>query len=214
MRLYFCCLLPAESGGGTPIADSRNVLQRLPAAVRDRFERDGVLYRRNYVEGLGVSWQEAFRATTEAEVNERCERLGITCEWRTDGALTTWQRTEAIVAHPRTGEQIWFNHAFFFNPRSLEPESLREFMLGEPEDELSTNTSYGDGSPIEPETIEAIRSAYAAERVCVDWLTGDVLLIDNMLVAHSREPYRGKRQIAVAMADPCSRATLSQEKTR
>lgn len=209
MRLYFCCLLRAATGGGTPIADSRKVLGRLPASVRGRFASHGVLYRRNYVEGLGVSWRNAFRTTDPEVVNARCRQSGIDCEWRSDGTLSTVQKTEAILRHPKTGEETWFNHGFFFNPRSLEPESLREFMLGEPEDELSTNTSYGDGTPIEPETIESIRDAYKAERVCFPWQVGDVLLIDNMLVSHAREPYSGPRRIAVAMADPFTRAEIA-----
>jgi hypothetical protein len=82
-------------------------------------------------------------------------------------------------------------------------------MLGEPEEELSTMTYYGDGSPIEPDTIEEIREAFAAERCQFDWTPGDVLLIDNMLVAHARQPYTGARRIAVAMADPCTRTALT-----
>jgi alpha-ketoglutarate-dependent taurine dioxygenase len=209
MRLYFCCLQAPATGGQTPIADSRRVLHRLSQATRQRFHNRGVLYRRNYVEGLGVRWQDAFHTDNPAEVIRRCAELGITCQWRDQDALTTTQRTDAIVRHPHTGEEIWFNHAFFFHPQSLEPESLREFMLGEPEEELSTMTYYGDGSPIEPDTIEEIREAFAAERCQFDWTPGDVLLIDNMLVAHARQPYTGARRIAVAMADPCTRTALT-----
>lgn len=209
MRLYFCCLQPSASGGQTPIADSRRVLERLSPATRLRFAEQGVLYRRNYIAGLGVSWQTAFRTNDPAEVARRCVELGAECAWRDDGSLTTIHRTEAILRHPHSGEEVWFNHSFFFNPHSLEPESLREFMLGEPENELSTNTFYGDGSPIEPEVIEEIRQAFEAERRQFDWILGDLLLIDNMLVAHARQAYTGTRQIAVAMADPCARATLS-----
>ncbi|CAM5231048.1 hypothetical protein SANTM175S_04757 [Streptomyces antimycoticus] len=35
----------------------------------------------------------------------------------------------------------------------------------------------------------------------VDWHTGDLLLIDNMLVAHGRRPYTGTRRVLVAMSD-------------
>jgi hypothetical protein len=208
MRLYFCCLEASKTGGRTPIADSRRVLNRLSAETRLRFREQGVLYRRNYIAGLGVSWQDAFCTDDPAEVTARCAERGIACMWRDGGALTTIQKSEAILRHPVTGEEVWFNHAFFFNPHSLEPESLREFILGEPEDELSTTTRFGDGSPIPVPILEEIRAAYEAERCAPDWRSGDVLLIDNMLVSHSREPFTGARRIAVAMSDPCSRAQL------
>jgi hypothetical protein len=172
-----------------------------------------VLYRRNYIEGLGVSWRDAFHTRDPAEVMARCAQLGIACEWRDGDSLTTFQKTDAILRHPVTGEETWFNHAFFFNPHSLEPESLREFMLGEPEDEISTLSRYGDGSPIAAETIEEIRAAYEAERSAPDWNPGDVILLDNMLVSHAREPYTGTRRIAVAMSDPCTRAQFLSTRT-
>ena len=34
-----------------------------------------------------------------------------------------------------------------------------------------------------------------------DMLPGDLLLVDNIRTAHSREPFEGPRQVLVAMAD-------------
>jgi alpha-ketoglutarate-dependent taurine dioxygenase len=36
----------------------------------------------------------------------------------------------------------------------------------------------------------------------VRWEAGDILLLDNMLVAHGRRAFTGPRQIVVAMAEP------------
>ena len=84
-----------------------------------------------------------------------------------------------------------------------------EFFLSEPEENLSTNTYYGDGSPIEPEAIDELRRAYQAESRSFPWQVGDVLLIDNMLASHGRQPYSGPRKVAVVMADPHSPETRS-----
>ena len=40
-----------------------------------------------------------------------------------------------------------------------------------------------------------------ASAVDVDWRRGDLLLIDNMLVAHGRRPFTGSRRVLVAMSD-------------
>jgi hypothetical protein len=38
------------------------------------------------------------------------------------------------------------------------------------------------------------------------WQEGDIMMLDNMLVAHGREPYAPPRQIVVGMAEPWSRS--------
>ncbi|MEV4920155.1 TauD/TfdA family dioxygenase, partial [Streptomyces tirandamycinicus] len=34
------------------------------------------------------------------------------------------------------------------------------------------------------------------------WQPGDLMLVDNIRTAHSREPYEGPREILVGLADP------------
>jgi hypothetical protein len=53
-------------------------------------------------------------------------------------------------------------------------------------------------------TVEQIYEAYRQEQVAFDWQTGDILMLDNMLCAHGREPFVAPREIAVAMAEPYS----------
>lgn len=78
---------------------------------------------------------------------------------------------------------------------------LRESLLAIfPQEGLPRNVYFGDGSTIEDAVIERIGELYEQAAVNLAWQTGDVLLIDNMLVAHGRSPFRGERKIAVAMA--------------
>ena len=71
-------------------------------------------------------------------------------------------------------------------------------------DELPANTLYGDGKVISDECIANINQAYDAESVSFPWRESDVLIVDNMLVAHSRTTYTGDRKILVGMAQPTS----------
>jgi Taurine catabolism dioxygenase TauD, TfdA family len=64
------------------------------------------------------------------------------------------------------------------------------------------NAYYGDGAPLEPAVLEAIRAAYRQATVTFPWQAGDILLLDNMLTAHGRRPFAGPRTVLVAMANP------------
>jgi hypothetical protein len=67
------------------------------------------------------------------------------------------------------------------------------------DEEPPRNACYGDGSAIEDEALEEIRAAYDRETVVFPWQPRDVLLLDNMLAAHGRRPYRGTRKIVVGI---------------
>jgi len=206
LRLQFCCLHPPAAGGETPIADTRKVLARMSASTRAAFEQKGVLYVRNYRPNAGVSWQAGFGTQSREVVERICRDAGITYEWRAGGVLRTRQHGAAIVRHPTTGDLVWFNHAFFFNVRAIEPAALREVLLTCPDDDpLSTNTLFGDGTPIKAEIIEELRSLYAEASTRWPWRRGDILVIDNMLTAHGRAAYQGERKIVVVMTDSVAR---------
>lgn len=205
LRLYFCCLRPALSGGATPIADCRKVLARLGSNITEKFQRLGWMYVRNFGDGFGLSWQTAFQTKEKALVEDYCRRAQIECEWKTNDRLRTRQVRPAIAEHPRTGELVWFNHATFFHVSTLESRISSVFLREFTAPDLPNNTYYGDGSAIEPDVLDKLRRAYLDEIVPFDWQRGDVLLIDNMLTAHSRESFTGQRKVLVAMAEPFTR---------
>jgi alpha-ketoglutarate-dependent taurine dioxygenase len=207
MKLLFCCVQPAASGGATPLTWSVNVTRRIDAGVKRRFvERGGVMYIRNFGHGVDLSWETTFQTTSKAEVEAFCARTGIQCEWLSATHLRTRQVCQALARHPITHDELWFNQAHLFHLSSLaagEQEMMRQMFATA---DLPRHACYGDGTDIEDDALEHIRQAYAAEMVTFTWEKGDVLLVDNMLVAHGRMPFTGKRTVLVAMGDPRSRA--------
>lgn len=213
LRLCFACMIPAEQGGATPIADCRAIYERLDPAIRARFHEKQVRYVRNLGAGVGFPWQQVFKTDDKAEVEAYCRRNGIAAEWIGPDHLRISYVRPAMASHPRTGEMVWFNHATFFHISTQEP-AIREGLLATMrEEDLPYNTYYGDGSPIEPATLDALRAAYDEATIAFPWQAGDVMLLDNMLVAHGRAPYAGKRRVLVGMADPCNWADVAQKES-
>ena len=68
MKIWFYCMQPALEGGETPIADSRAIYRDMPPAIRERFAERGVMYVRNYGNGLDVDWQQVFGTDSKSEV--------------------------------------------------------------------------------------------------------------------------------------------------
>lgn len=196
--LLFLCRVPAATGGETPLADTRRIRARLDPALVARFAAHGVMYRRCFDGRLGLPWQEVFGTDDAAEVERRCALRGLRFAWRGDGALRTEAVRPLAERHPGTGEPIWFNHALFFHPSSLDPEA-RAALAGVASQDLPSDTLFGDGTPLPEDAVAALRAAYAAEIVRVPWQQGDVLVVDNMLAAHGRAPFTGRREVLVAM---------------
>jgi alpha-ketoglutarate-dependent taurine dioxygenase len=204
MRLMFYCAQPALKGGATTLASIRRVVQRLGPELLQRFSERGVMYVRNYGSGVDLSWEIVFQTKERSEVERFCREQGIDFEWKPDGGLRTRQVCQGVAVHPHTGETLWFNQAHLFHVSSLGAsarQSLQELFR---EEELPRNARFGDGSPIPEEVLEQVREAFRAECIEYPWQRGDVLWVDNMLVAHGRSPYSGPRRVLVAMSEPYS----------
>ena len=201
---FYCSVAPTPGCGQTPIADTRRILARLEPEVVERFKNQRYVYMRNFGDGFGLEWQTTFGTEDKLEVERYCQSHAIEFEWKDNDRLRTRQIRPALHRHPESGELVWFNHTTFFNVATL-PELVRDNLLGEfAETELPNQTFYGDGTSIEADVVTQLQQAYLDEKVLFDWEQGDILVLDNMLTSHGREPFTGDRKILVAMSEPTS----------
>ncbi|WPN61791.1 non-ribosomal peptide synthase/polyketide synthase [Pseudomonas sp. P9_35] len=207
-KQMFYCEQAAPVGGATPVVDCRLMYERLPADLREKFEDKGLLYVRTFTDKLDVSWQHFFKTEDRLEVEARCRAGGIQWRWLDNDELQTRTPGPAIITHPITGEKSFFNQVQLHHIYWLDPDVREDLLSMFGLERMPRHVYYGDGTPIEDEVMARIGELYEACAVRFDWQKGDVILLDNMLVAHARDPFEGPRKIVVAMGDMYDRSAL------
>ena len=197
--LAFCCDIAPPEGGETPIILSHAVYQFAVETYPDfmaRVEELGVRYLRVLPEeddpasAIGRSWQSTYQTTAREEAEERMREQGTEWEWLEDGNVKTITRVlPAIRVEPRTGRKTFFNAmiAAYLGWVDVRNDPTRAVMLG-------------DGTPVDHEAMMGIADFMERTKVAIPWRAGDVLLVDNGLTMHSRNPFTPPRRILASVA--------------
>jgi len=204
MNIWFSCIRLATSGGRTPICDTRRVLANLSETTRELFRNKGILYVRNYYESMGVPWEETFQTESRKEAERFFAAGKIAFKWGCASdrwVLATRQARHAILPHPKTGEEVWFNQAHLFHKRSMD-KRLQPLLRRFEDQWLPRHAYFGDGSPIPDEIVDEIFAAFSEAELSFDCQEGDILMLDNLLTSHARTPFVGdQRLISVAFSE-------------
>jgi len=200
-RISFFCVIAAKEGGCSPVVDCRKVYQQLDLAVRQKFEDKGLMYVRNFSEGLDVSWQHFFQTNDRAVVEEACAKQGFACEWVGADQLRVKQRCRAVLRHPVTGEMSFFNQVQLHHVHCLDPDVRDSLLSIYKREDLPRHVYYGDGCEISDTEMDHVGEIYEKNAVRFTWREGDLVSLDNMLAAHARDSYVGPRKIVVALGD-------------
>ena len=196
-RLFFFCEHPAEQGGATPLCRSDILFERLlsefPEFVAD-CETKGLLYtnimpaENDPTSGMGRSWQSTFRAESREEAEQRLQKLGYSWEWLPNGCLRSTTPVLPAVMEVEPGRRTFFNQliAAFHGWKDSRNDPTKA-------------VTFGDGSLLNPETMD--RVAVIAEELTFDvpWQKGDVALVDNRVVMHGRRTFSGTRKVLASL---------------
>jgi alpha-ketoglutarate-dependent taurine dioxygenase len=202
-KIFFSCLQPAQSGGETLLADSREILRNMPVAIRENIASKGIIYIRNLHAGYGIgpSWKSTFETDRKDVVEKYFYDYGMDYEWRPDESVRIKQRSKGIIQHRITGEAVWFNQIDQFHPIQLGEEAYEAVssIYDKPED-FPTYVTYGDGSVIGDDAVKSILHAIEEVTFAPPWQRNELLIVDNELYAHGRNPFEGARKVLVAMS--------------
>ncbi|KAI1077545.1 Clavaminate synthase-like protein [Whalleya microplaca] len=199
-----------EKGGESPISSSLELFHRAQQEIPefiDQLAKKGILSRVTYKFDTqyagGSTLKQAFgkeikdeddELTKRAKIEAQIARYGrgkyTTWEWIDDGVVLT-HKLPAIRTQPGTGLPTLFTGlAAYYKNAQVNPGARKNV----------TQQLFGDGTPI-PETYLAHLAKITDEtRVLHKWERGDVLLFDNIIAQHGRQPWEGEQSDRVIMA--------------
>lgn len=215
-KLAFFCHTPARTGGSTTVGDVRRLEARIPGDLREAVQRHGVRYRRHLrspgtttgspmLDPHHKTWSDTFYTESRSEVERICAATGLEWMWHDDGSMTTECLTEGYATHPLTGERHWFSHVhpmasiIDFLGQAYYEEWDRYYNAPDAPSPRPYEVCLGDGSPIDPALTDPLFPLYREATIAFPWQSGDVMFVDNIIVAHGRSPYTGPRDVQVAL---------------
>uniref|UniRef100_A0A0D6R1C1 TauD/TfdA-like domain-containing protein n=1 Tax=Araucaria cunninghamii TaxID=56994 RepID=A0A0D6R1C1_ARACU len=197
-KLFFYCEVEPAVAGETPIVLShlvyRKMADQFPDFVR-KLEELGLLYIRILGEGddasspIGRGWHSTFLTKDKQEAEERATRLGVKVEWLEDGGVKTITGPLPAVKIDRSrNRKVWFNSMVAAYTGWKDARNVPENAV-----------SFGDGTPLPKDVMLACLKILEDESVAFPWHRGDVLLLDNLAVLHSRRSFEPPRRILASL---------------
>ena len=199
---YFYCDIEPQVGGETPILDSRILYKSLNSKIIKKFGDKKLKYVMNLHSGNGVgkSWQQAFEIDSKIALEKLLSTMNVNYRWKDNDLLEVYEIVNPIMQHPDTNEWIFFSQAHQWHKSGLEKNTLIMLQEVMKEEDFYHNCYYGDGSEIEIEYLEEIRFLIKQNKIIFKWQKGDLLMLDNIISMHGRQPFVGNRRILVAMS--------------
>ncbi|CAN1168463.1 Clavaminate synthase-like protein At3g21360 [Linum perenne] len=197
-KLMFFCEQEPGSGGETPVVLSHVVYERM----RDEFpefvgklEEEGLRSTRVLAEddnpsfAIGRGWKSTFSTTDKGVAKQRAESLRMKLDWISDGESESLGRTTvgpipAIKLDESRNRKVWFNGMV---------ASYTAF--GDKWNDPAKCITFGGGDPLASDAVYGCLKIMEEESVAIPWEKGDVLLIDNLAVLHSRKLFTPPRRI-------------------
>ncbi|MEU5126045.1 TauD/TfdA family dioxygenase [Streptomyces mobaraensis] len=199
-KVFFYCETAAGEGGEVPVNDIRETGRILPEGLRAEFAERGVRYHRRLARTAtagAMGWTETFGTENKDDVAEHLAASGHVFRWGPGDELHYHYRRDAFTTHPETGERLWFNqitelHSSYWRAHPDFPADL-------PDHAYPATTSYGDGEPIDEDTIAFLRGLLWRTTHAVRMRPGDVLVLDNQVLQHGRFAFTGPRRHFVSL---------------
>jgi hypothetical protein len=142
-----------------------------------------------------VTWDSAFNTQSRSEVEAHCRQLGLQESWNTDGGLTVITSMHAFTDHPKTGERFYRSHIHSGGRVSAETADASETT----QQRSPSGYRFENGETLTSAETATITSIFDKIECSFPWSDGDIMMLDNLQVAHGRNPFSGQREVLVAL---------------
>nr|XP_043618534.1 clavaminate synthase-like protein At3g21360 isoform X2 [Erigeron canadensis]XP_043618535.1 clavaminate synthase-like protein At3g21360 isoform X2 [Erigeron canadensis] len=180
-KIFFYCDEAPEQGGETPIVLSHIIYDKMkekhPEFVA-KLEEHGLTYsvfikndkdQPSMIDGRG--WKSVYNTDDKKVAEERAAKLGTKLEWMENSVKSITGPLPAIRLDKDSQRKTWFNN--LTRPMNSEQVTLVEL---------------GNGDPVPSDALEDCSRILEEECVSIPWKKGDVMLVNNLTVLHSRRP--------------------------
>ncbi|KAJ4363199.1 hypothetical protein N0V83_010319 [Neocucurbitaria cava] len=213
--IFFYSHRAPKEGGKTPISSSLELFHRakeeLPEFI-DELAEKGILSKVTYKVDKqytgGSTLKQAFgkdieegddeatrRAKVEEQIKRYCRGEHTTWEWTDEGkTLVLTHRLPAIRTQPGSDLPTLFTGLAGYYKTFLSPDAPSVARRN------ITQQLFGDGTPIPEHYLKQLAEITDEIRVLHKWQEGDVLVYDNVIAQHGRQPWKGAQEDRVVLA--------------
>ncbi|KAI3521497.1 hypothetical protein L1887_10967 [Cichorium endivia] len=184
-KLFFFCDEEPGSGGETPIVLSHVIYEKMkerhPKFVA-QLEEHGltstkIMNDEDHPSSInGRGWKSAYMTNHKNVAEERAAKMGSKLEWMENAVKCKTGPVTAIRFEKESQRKTWFNNL------AIGYDANGKIHDGE------TFVELGNGEPVSDPAMEDCLRIMEEECVAIPWKKGDVMLVNNLMVLHSRRP--------------------------
>ena len=204
-NMSFICKKPAQYGGETSIYDCAKAFECLSPDFQRKASYHNASFRKRYVQALDhgryPSWQQVMgENTTHEDLIQHFNSLGYHCvvlQLEENGNMTTVVETQLTrpIVYEYQGKQCLHSSIV-----GIAPYWYEEVWPGKEPPLMAT---WENGEPFSFEELRQMEKALLSARIFYNnWQEHDMLILDNLRIAHGRLPFIGERVIGALMAQP------------
>lgn len=175
---FMCVTPPSARGGETTLFDGVEFYKRLPAPIRERFEKSGVTYEMYWEK---ERWQHEFEME-DVPVLEALLKTLPAVRYSFHGEDVHLYYTTQAITRDLRGHNVFAPALLAHLPRITHPHYQDKAAYCKP----SNRVHFGDGEEIPDSVINQLIDIHDAIMYPHAWQAGDIVVLDNTRWMHGR----------------------------